>query len=68
MTKDTKELAIPKGLSITPSLYNKAKDKADHLGLSFSQLITMVLRKELSDDGTFTITPKDKDKDGYSKW
>jgi hypothetical protein len=66
MTKNTKELAIPKGLSITPSLYDEAKKKADALGLSFSQLITMILRKELSDDGSFTITPKDKD--GYSKW
>jgi predicted DNA binding CopG/RHH family protein len=66
MTKNTKELAIPKGLSITPSLYNEAKKKADALGLSFSQLITMILRKELSDDGNFTIIPKDKD--GYSKW
>lgn len=65
MTK--KELAVPKGLSITPSLFEQAKKKADALGLSFSQLITILIKKDLEEEGK-SITIKAQTEDGYDEW
>jgi antitoxin component of RelBE/YafQ-DinJ toxin-antitoxin module len=66
MNKD-KDYALPKAVSIKKELYDEAMKKADSLGLSFSQLVTVLLKKEMQSKGDFTI-PKSKEKDGFSDW
>lgn len=68
MNKD-KDYALPKAVSIKKELYDEAMKKADSLGLSFSQLVTTLLRKEMENKGDFTIKhQKTEKKDGFSDW
>lgn len=62
-----KDIALPKGISIKSDLYKKAQKKAEELGISFSQLVTFALKKELQGRGDFTI-PSDKPEKKYSNW
>lgn len=64
-----KDYALPKAVSIKKELYDEAMRKADSLGLSFSQLVTVLLKKEMNNKGDFTIQQSQKDKkDGFSNW
>ena len=64
MTKP-KELAVPKGLSIKPSLFEEARRKAEALGLSFSQLVTILIKKDLQQNEDITLKI---DNSEYDKW
>ena len=64
---EPKELAVPKAVSIKNELYTKAQKKADDLGLSFSQFVCMLLKKELKNKEEFTI-PTDKEEVDLSKF
>lgn len=59
------ELSVPKGISIKPQLYKEAQELADNLGLSFSQLVTIILKREIAKDEDFIIEKEDKQ---YDKW
>ena len=68
-----KDIALPKGISIKGDLYKQAQKKADELGISFSQLVTFALKKELKARGDFTIPsdkpiPSDNPEKKYSTW
>ena len=60
---EPKELAVPKAVSIKKDLYQKAMKQADDLGISFSQLVCILLKKELKNKGEFTIPSKSDDVD-----
>lgn len=64
---EPKELAVPKAVSIKNDLYQKAMKQADDLGISFSQLVCILLRKELKNKDAFTI-PSDSDDIDLSKF
>lgn len=67
--KDEKStLAIPKAVSIKPALYEEARNKAESLGLSFSQLVCFLIKEELKKEGDFTISADQEKKEGYTKF
>lgn len=67
MNKPDKDLAVPKAVSIKKDLYEEAMSKANSLGLSFSQLVCLLIKKEIDNKGDFIIKQKKMD-DGFSNW
>jgi len=67
MKEEKSTLAIPKAVSIKPALYKEAREKAESLGLSFSQLVCFLIKEELKKQGDFTISA-DNEKEGYTKF
>ena len=66
-----RDLAQPKAVSIKKDLYEDAMRKAQSLGLNFSQLICLLIKKEMENNGDCVIPNgrnQTTDKDGISNW
>ena len=63
MTDTRKDIAIPKAVSIKKELYDKACMKADELGLSFSQLVCILLKKEIKNKEDFILQRETEEED-----
>lgn len=67
MIDTRKDIAVPKAVSIKKGLYDKACNKADELGLSFSQLVCILLKKEIKNKEDF-ILKRDTQEEDLSKF
>lgn len=66
-----KRTFLSKSLSIHPEMYASALARAEALGMSFSQYAAQCLRRDLDNDGGFTVpvrTPKKPGGGAGDKW
>lgn len=56
--KTEKKKHIPKGLSINPDLYAQAVERAESLGMSFSEYVVRTVTRDIEKGGDFVIVPR----------